>query len=124
MFKFRVFPLLATGLFTSFGAAAQATTMSPANQDMLSWMLRVLLGAICLVAVLAGIVLTTVATSSPTYQQQPAASTPAAPASKPVAPASVAASPNSLPAALAPAAPQVTERLVRQELPTLELAAS
>jgi hypothetical protein len=76
----RFFLLTATGLFTSFVAAAQSTTLSAANEDMLSWMLRVLLGAVCLVAVLAGIALTTASANTPSNRQQPAANTPTIPA--------------------------------------------
>ncbi len=74
--------------------------MPPANQDMLSWMLRVLLGAVVLVAVLAGIVLTTAAANQQSFAPQPA------PGSRPAAPADVVAvaSPTAAPAA-APVAP-------------------
>lgn len=104
----RTFLLMASGLFISFAAAAQSAPLSAANQDMLSWMLRVLLGAICLVALWASIALLTAAATRTPFRPQPAAaSTPeAAPLPAPVAaaPAPVVAAPVAAPAA-APASP-------------------
>jgi FtsH-binding integral membrane protein len=75
MLTSRTFLLTAAGLLTSFLATAQtAEPLSPANQDMLSWMLRVLLWAVMLVAALAGIVLTAAATNRKSFAQQPASS--------------------------------------------------
>jgi len=75
MFTSRTSLLTAAGLLTSFVATAQtAAPLPPANQDMLSWMLRVLLCAVVLVAVLAGIALTTAAASRQSFAQQPAPS--------------------------------------------------
>lgn len=103
--------LTAAGLLTSFVATAQtAEPLSPANQDMLSWMLRVLLWAVMLVAVLAGIVLTTAAANQKSFAQQPAlGSLPAA------APAEVAASAPAAAPVAAPAAPALTQELAFSE---------
>jgi type IV secretory pathway VirB2 component (pilin) len=94
MSTFRTFSLTATGLLLSLGATAQSTAMSPANEDMLSWMLRVLLGAVGIVTALVFIALLTAAANRSSVQQERAdalASTAAtltavaAPAAAPVA---------------------------------------
>ncbi len=89
------------GLLISFLATAQASApLPPANQDMLSWMLRVLLWAVMLVAVLAGIVLTTAAAHRNSFAQpapsnqpisKPAEAAASAPAHGPAAVAAVVA---------------------------------
>jgi hypothetical protein len=111
--------LTAAGLLTSFLATAQtAEPLSPANQDMLSWMLRVLLWAVMLVAVLAGIALTTAAANRKSFAQQPA------PGSLPVAaPAEVAANAPAATLVAVPAAPAPTLPIPRAAL-ALELAFS
>jgi D-alanyl-D-alanine carboxypeptidase len=99
--------LTIAGLLTSFLATAQTTEpLSPANQDMLSWMLRVLLWAVMLVAALAGIVLTTAAANRKSFAQQPApGSLPATAPAEVAASAPAAATPVAVPAAPAPTLP-------------------
>jgi hypothetical protein len=97
--------LTAASLLTSFLATAQPSEpLSPANQDMLSWLLRVLLWAVLLVAVLAGIALTTAAANRESFAQPPA------PGGLPATtPAEVAATtPAAAPPVTAPAAPATT----------------
>jgi hypothetical protein len=47
--------------------------MSPANEDMLSWMLHVLLGAVGIVTALASIALLTAAANRSSFRQEQAA---------------------------------------------------
>jgi hypothetical protein len=117
MRTYRTFSLTATGLLGSLGAAAQSTGMSPANEDMLSWMLHVLLGAVGIVAALASIALLTAAANRSSFRQEQAAAlanASAAPAPV-VAPASevVTPAPAAVASALAPIA--LTQELVLSE---------
>jgi hypothetical protein len=86
MRTYRTFSLTATGLLASLGATAQTTGMSPANEDMMSWMLHVLLGAVGLVAALASIALLTAAANRSSFRQEQAAALPSLPTA-PAAPA-------------------------------------
>jgi hypothetical protein len=116
MYPSRTSLLTAAGLLTSFVAIAQtAEPLSPANQDMLSWMLRVLLWAVMLVAVLAGIVLTTAAANQKSFAQPPAlGSLPATAPTAVAASAPAAATPVAAPAAPAPTLPTPRAALTQE----------
>ncbi|MBJ6145589.1 hypothetical protein [Hymenobacter sp. BT559] len=73
--------------------------MSPANEDMLSWMLHVLLGAVGIVTALASIALLTAAANRSSFRQEQAAAL----ANTSAAPAAVAAPASEASATLAPA---------------------
>lgn len=77
MRTFRTLLLLAS-LAVSFEATAQSAPLPAANQDMLSWMLNGLLGAVGLILALAAIVMIMVATAR-TDQRPAVPGSPAAP---------------------------------------------
>ncbi len=115
MRTYRTFSLTATGLFLSLGAAAQSTGMSPANEDMLSWMLHVLLGAVGIVAALASIALITAGANRSSFrQEQAAALAQAAAAPTPTAVASPVSAPAVIPALAAVASTPVTAPLAQE----------
>lgn len=76
--------LLLAGLAVSSEAAAQSAPLPAANQDMLSWMLNGLLGAVGLILALASIVMIMVATArtdrQPAVPVAPSRPLPATPA--------------------------------------------
>ena len=74
MLTLRSLSLTTAGLLLHLAAAAQATTPS-GNADMLSWILSTLLGAVGIVAVLAGIALATVANARRSERRQAADTT-------------------------------------------------
>jgi hypothetical protein len=112
MRTYRTFSLTATGLLASLGATAQTTGMSPANEDMMSWMLHVLLGAVGIVAVLASIALLTAAANRSSFRQEQAAALP----SLSVAPAAVVAPAVPVPAVAASVpTPVLAQELVLSE---------
>ena len=120
MHTYRTFSLMATGLLMSLGATAQSTGMSPANEDMLSWMLHVLLGAVGIVAALASIALITAAANRSSFRQEQAAalakaSVEPAVVATPVLAAVTAVAPAHSAAAIAPAPVVLTQELVLSE---------
>jgi len=113
MRTYRTFSLTATGLLATLGATAQSTGMSPANADMLSWMLHVLLGAVGIVAALASIALITATANRSAFRQEQAAALASA-AATPVVAATPASAEFATPAPLVIASTLAPARLAQE----------